>query len=400
MTGPVAAPAPAPVTGFRSPLCQDAPMAKVLLVEDDDGDAFLVGELLRDVGEPFELVRATSVAQAMELAPDTECVLLDLGLPDAEGLGALAALRAAAPEPALVVLTGLGDRARGIESLQQGAQDYLVKGEVDGPTLARACRYAIERRRAEVDARRLAVSVAQQSENDRLARGLLPHLDLPGPVDVVTRYRPGADALLGGDFFDAVVTPEGRIRAMIGDVCGHGPAEAAVGVALRIAWRTMTLAGADPASTTAAMHAVLLAERDASEPFATVLDVTIDPSEGTVEVRRHGHIPPLLVAPEVRWLGHERGAPPIGFAEAHIPSGVLEAELPEGWGLLLVTDGIYEGKVPGGGRLGHDAFVDLVRAQIVDAPPAVVLDRIIGAAQDLHGGDLDDDLALLWISAR
>ncbi|HEY8545555.1 MAG TPA: response regulator, partial [Acidimicrobiales bacterium] len=213
---------------------------RLLLVEDDDGDALLVEELLRDSGESYEIERARSIATAMPLVGDADCALVDLGLPDAAGLSALKDLRDHAPEVAIVVLTGLVDKARGLEAVAAGAQDYLIKGRVDGEGLARAVRYAIERRRAELDARRLLTAAHREAENARLARGLLPLLDVDGPVAVATRYRPGADALLGGDFYDALVTPDGHLRAVVGDVCGHGPAEAALGVALRIAWRTLT----------------------------------------------------------------------------------------------------------------------------------------------------------------
>src|SRR4051794_39915686 len=98
---------------------------RLLLVEDDDGDALIVEELLIDSGEPFRTERVTSVAAALPYIDKVDCALVDLGLPDAQGLSALNALTASAPDVAIVVLTGLNDRRRGIESLGEGAQDYL-----------------------------------------------------------------------------------------------------------------------------------------------------------------------------------------------------------------------------------------------------------------------------------
>ncbi|WP_131831579.1 response regulator, partial [Pseudofrankia asymbiotica] len=118
----------------------------VLLVEDDDGDAFLVEELLDEMSAPVRLQRASSIAEARTMATGARCVLLDLGLPDSHGLSALETMRHVAPAAAIVVLTGLTDEHRGVEALAAGAQDYLVKGEIDGRTLLRALRYAIERR--------------------------------------------------------------------------------------------------------------------------------------------------------------------------------------------------------------------------------------------------------------
>ncbi|MBL7491811.1 response regulator, partial [Frankia sp. AgB1.9] len=146
----------------------------VLLVEDDDADAFLVEELLRETTTPIRLLRAASIAEARAKAAGARCILLDLGLPDSHGLSALETLRAIAPDAAIVVLTGLDDEHRGVVAMAAGAQDYLVKGEISGRTLVRAVRYALERRAAEQAARDLHESQLRAEENARLERGLLP----------------------------------------------------------------------------------------------------------------------------------------------------------------------------------------------------------------------------------
>jgi DNA-binding response OmpR family regulator len=192
---------------------------RLLLVEDDDGDALLVEESLADSGERFETSRVTSVGEAIDVAPGHDCALVDLGLPDAQGLEAIVRLRERSPDLAIVVLTGLDDRERGTAAVGAGAQDYLVKGQVDGFALVKSVHFAMERRRAERDGVRLLLAQRQQAENDRIARGLLPVLDVDGPhLQAATRYRPGADALLGGDFYDAVTRADGTVRAVIGDV--------------------------------------------------------------------------------------------------------------------------------------------------------------------------------------
>ena len=120
---------------------------RVLLVEDDDGDALIVEDLLETAAAPFHLTHVRSLAEALELAAEHDCALLDLNLPDATGVTGLERLRAAG-NLAILVLTGLDDERRGIEALAAGAQDYLIKGHVDGSLLARSIRYADRRRRA------------------------------------------------------------------------------------------------------------------------------------------------------------------------------------------------------------------------------------------------------------
>ena len=219
--------------------------APVLLVEDDDGDALLVQELLREVGAPVVLLRARSLGQATTLVSQAACVLLDLGLPDSRGLQGLRQLLRLEPEAAIVVLTGEANEHLGEQAVRAGAQDYLVKGEVAGHMLHRVIRYAVERRRAEEAQRELRVAQVQAQENARLERGLLPSpLLADSRLTVSARCLAGGQQhLLGGDFYDVVEAADGWVHALIGDVCGRGPAEAALGVCLRVAWRTLVLAG-------------------------------------------------------------------------------------------------------------------------------------------------------------
>ncbi len=148
---------------------------QLLLVEDDLGDAVLVQELLSDAAPQLQVVHVGTLREAEEQLPGgLDCVLLDLGLPDAFGMESVERMRRAAPDAAIVVLTGHDDEHRGIEALSSGAQDYLSKSGVNGSMLARAIRYAIERRRLERSQQELLEAQLAARENARLERGLLP----------------------------------------------------------------------------------------------------------------------------------------------------------------------------------------------------------------------------------
>jgi diguanylate cyclase (GGDEF)-like protein/PAS domain S-box-containing protein len=128
----------------------------VLLVEDNPGDARLLREMFNEQGSRrTELTIVQSMSQAEEHLAEhaVDIVLLDLGLPDAQGLGAVRRAHAAAPRVPLVVLTGLDDESLATQALQEGAQDYLLKSQIEtyGTTrgLVRALRYAIERKALE-----------------------------------------------------------------------------------------------------------------------------------------------------------------------------------------------------------------------------------------------------------
>lgn len=369
---------------------------RLLLVEDDDGDAFLVRELLRESAVPAHVVRARSIGEAVALeGPLPSCVLLDLGLPDAHGVEAVHAVRQAAPDAAVIVLTGMADEARAVEAVAAGAQDYLVKGQVDAALLARSIRYAVERSRADAELRRLTARELQAAENARLERGLLP---TPEVVDerlrVVSRYRPGRDALLGGDFFDAVERPDGTVLAIVGDVCGHGPDEAALGVALRIGWRTLVLAGVDDDALLPVLEDVLVRERRSEELFATVAMVRVAADLDSAAVWLAGHPAPLLLGAAPHQLPDDLVGPALG-----VVPGVVWARrdvaLRGCWRLVLFSDGLVEGRVGSDGeRLDVDGLLRLVRESTATATSAL-LDELISRAEELNGEPLSDDVAVL-----
>jgi signal transduction histidine kinase len=129
----------------------------VLLIEDnEDHVAFLQQLLANPEGMHFELQTANGLARGLERLKDggIQLILLDLTLPDSDGLETFIRVLEAAPEIPLIVLSGITDVALAIETVQLGAQDYLVKGRVDNHLLVRSMQYAIERKRAQLQLKR------------------------------------------------------------------------------------------------------------------------------------------------------------------------------------------------------------------------------------------------------
>ncbi|MEV4803651.1 fused response regulator/phosphatase [Nonomuraea sp. NPDC049421] len=365
----------------------------LLLIEDDDGDAFLVEELLKEAVAPPRIFRARSLSEARrKLTPEIQCVLVDLSLPDASRLEALEEVIALAPFTAVLVLTGLRDVHVGVTAVQAGAQDYLVKGDVDARLLARSIRYAMERKRADVAQLKLVQAELTAKENARLESALLPDpLLRTQEIEHVTRYLPGSGGTLAGDFFDTVQTPDGAVHLVIGDVCGHGPDEAALGVALRIAWRTLVLAGQTGDTLLRTLDALLRAERQAPEIFTTLCMATISPDLRHATMRVVGHPPPVLVrGGTVEVVDGTPSGPPLGiFPDA--AWSVIDVPLGDDWSMMLYTDGLIEAAVhEPGPLLGVDGLVELVRTHGV-----IDLDGLI---RDV--GTLSDDLAVVMLRRR
>lgn len=200
----------------------------VLLVEDNPGDARLLQEAVKDSGSLLHLEWVETLGEALASLHRKafDAVLLDLSLPDAGGIETLARVRLEAPSVAIVVLTGLDDEAAAAAALREGAQDYLVKGKVDGELLIRALRYATERKRAIDAVRRSEEHFRSLIEN---ALDVIAVVDAAGTIrygspslERVTGYRSGD--LIGSSAFrlihpDDIPPVEQTLAACAGSPC-------------------------------------------------------------------------------------------------------------------------------------------------------------------------------------
>ncbi|MFG2972129.1 PP2C family protein-serine/threonine phosphatase [Streptomyces sp. NPDC048331] len=380
-------------------IAADEPVYRILLIEDDAADALLVEELLHDTELRFELTTSASLAEARSAltALVFDCILLDLHLPDVSGTDAVTTVRTMAPHTAVIVLTGLSEKQAGSEAMAAGAQDYLVKGKVEAELLRRTVRYAVYRSHSERAAADARSARQRAEENARLERGLLPRplLDT-STVTVTTRYLPGGEqALLGGDFLDVVEGDDGLLHAVVGDVSGHGPDAAALGVCLRIAWRSLVLAGHRGTELLRLMERLLVAERGTQPLFATCTLLTLDQKAATATLYLAGHHEPLLTTSEkTREVTAAHGVA-LGIVPGHHDWPATVVPLPDTGALTLYTDGLTEGhNGDSGGRLGIEGLLPLIDTTPSE-DPAAHLDGLIRRTRALNAGRHTDDLAVL-----
>jgi serine phosphatase RsbU (regulator of sigma subunit) len=244
----------------------------------------------------------------------------------------------------------------------------------------------------------------QQALRDqlRLQRGLLPVplIAQDGPVAVVSRYRPGREqAQLGGDFFDVVCTGDGRVWVVIGDVAGHGPDEAALGVCLRVGWRALVLAGHAPLNVLPALQELLVSERRDDETFTTVCMLVIDERTAGAAVFLAGHPAPLLMCDGRIDEIEVAAEPPLGVIAGARWSG-QRVEFGEGSSLLCFTDGLIEGFNAAPARLGVDGLMRVLSLHASDTDTNYLVDALIAEVVARNGGALADDVALLHLRRR
>jgi DNA-binding response OmpR family regulator len=150
---------------------------KILMIEDNPGDVALVEELLRSAPSSHATLfhdETLSDALATLRATMPDAILLDLNLPDSSGIGTLRKVRSVAPDAPIIVFTGLDDESTGLLAIREGAQDYLVKGEIDSRLLTRTVRYAIERKHLEMEKDKLVKELQELLGQVKTLRGLLP----------------------------------------------------------------------------------------------------------------------------------------------------------------------------------------------------------------------------------
>ena len=175
---------------FSELLRTPARLMRILLVEDDDGDAFLVTETLtRVVPGGYAITHVPTLSAALhQLVADTfDAVLLDLSLPDADGLDALTQARDAAPHVPFIVMTRLNNDEVALNALHLGAQDYLIKGQLGEALLPRALRYAMERQQIvrELTLMRDEAKAANRAKSQFLAN--MSH-EIRTPMNAVLGY--------------------------------------------------------------------------------------------------------------------------------------------------------------------------------------------------------------------
>ncbi len=412
----------------EQPLAEHAPAPpperiRVLLVEDNQADAHLIQLMLADAaGELFEVEHVERLQEAMEriTRDGFRIVLSDLSLPDSQGLDTFEQLHAHASHVPIIVLSGLNDTTVAVQAVHEGAQDYLIKGQVDGQLLVRAMRYAIERKRMTLQlgeyAEELRTKNAQLEADFNMAREIqeifLPHQypTFPhwvGPEESALRFshRYMPAAAVGGDFFDIFPITDTAGGIFVCDVMGHGMRAALVTAIMRGLIEELMPVAADPgkflSEINRSLHTILRRTRD---PFlATAFYAVADVAAGELRFASAGHPSPFLIRrrgtpPRAEPLKSydERHGPALGlFSRPTYPTG--RCQLQEQDVAMLYTDGLYEVDNADHEEYGQHRLLASVRAHI-QAPTEEILDAAIADVQRYSGmAEFDDDVCIVAV---
>ena len=335
---------------------------RILLVEDDPDDIWVMRNLLGDRWDgPFELVQVELLSVAIERCAEEkfDVLLLDLSLPDSDGLATFFTMHAHADQVPIVVLSGRRDEALAVKAVQAGAQDYLVKGQVNDLLLVRSIRYAIERGRRH----RAEESLRDTSEEFRAAQQIQQRLypakspSLPGFEIAGTLHPAKATA---GDYFDYIPMLENCLGVVLGDVSSHGMGPALLMSETRACLRTLAQVHSDVGEILTRANRVLAS--DASDVhFITLAMARLDPSDRSMVYASAGQRGYLLHSGiDVTIL--DSTSLPLGVrADTVVPAAAAIALRP-GDLMTFFTDGLTEAESPGRVRFGVARALQTIRA--------------------------------------
>ena len=377
----------------------DAPpvAARVLLIEDDPDDVVLIQELLREAGGgPFKLTCVGRLAQAVaELsAAPPDVILLDLSLPDSQGLETFETVRARASAVPIVVLTGLDDQDLALKAMQNGAQDYLVKGRVSGELVGRAIRYSIERHR-------LLTERMRRIEEELMLAAVIQKGFLPGDPPRVTGWDLGGHSdpsgRIGGDFYDFLSLADGRVGVALGDAAGKGIPGALLIAKTQGVLRAEAETVDRPSDLITRLNRVLC-RGNSEDRFVTLFYAVLDARQREVTYVNAGHVRGLLFQ-QAGLVSLPSSGPPLGifpqfaYEQRSVTLGLKDL-------LVIYSDGIPDAQD------AQERFFDEggIRAEVAahQQPRAAELARAICRASQHFGVDAPtfaDDKTVVVIRA-
>ena len=410
---------------LQPPAAELSPL-KVLLIEDNPLDARLIQIMVAEAGAGMFVVdRVDRVTTGLQRLAEgnVELVLLDLSLPDSHGISTFEKVHTAFPKVPIIVMSGLDDQGVAVHAVHEGAQDFLVKGQVNGALLVRAMRYGLERMRTAEQLERYSSALrernAQMEADLAMAREIqqvflpekypsFPKSALPGQSALRFSHRYLPAAAVSGDFFNVFALSDTRAGVFICDVMGHGMRAALVTAIMRgLVEELLPVAnetGRFLTEINQSLHAIL--RRTDVPMLATAFYLIIDTEKNEAEFSSAGHPSPFRVQRKnsagVEFLKDydPKHGPALGlFAEAEYPVGHVPVAAKDLF--IFYTDGLYEAHGPKDQEeYGQERLLAAVQKR-AGLPAEALFDQILDDVKAFSSGkEFDDDVCLVGVEVE
>ncbi|MHC4673776.1 MAG: PP2C family protein-serine/threonine phosphatase [Planctomycetota bacterium] len=375
---------------------------KILLVEDDPSESNVLRELIRRPGPiRYKMESVDTLSEALKRLgqDDFDVILLDMTLPDINMVDTLIRRQDPGDRCPVVILSSAEDEKTAIKLVKKGAEDYLIKHEIDTRSLERSIHYSIERQhrhRAETSLWQAQAEIAVARE---VQQALFPKESLNAAAfEMAGGTLPASPT--GGDYFDFVRLPDGNIAALIADAQGHGLSAALVMAETRAYFRAFALNSSDIDEIANLVNRCLY--RDAiTSNFVTMLILRIDLAAGSLMYVNAGH-PSGYIINKAGQLYAE--LPSLGLPLGISPTATYESagpfQLEVGSLVVLVTDGVLEARNPSGAYFDPESLLDTIRGGTQRTAAELVADIQTAVREFSVGQPQRDDITLLVAKYR
>ena len=376
---------------------------RVLVIEDSALDAKVLVGLLSAGGYEVTSDRVETAAEfsgALDAA-EWDVVLADYNLPEFNGQEALELLQQSGRDiPFIMISGGIGEDLA-VQIMKAGAHDYLMKGNLARlvPAVEREVREARERTRH----REAEAALHAANEQMRIAREIQQRLfpkEAPALKGFELAGLTESAEQTGGDYYDFVPMPEGRIGLVVGDVTGHGIGPALLMAETRAYLRILSEEDADVGRILTLANRVLSGDID-PERFVTLLFIMLDPETREIRYASAGHPPGLWLnrngrlKEELRRTGLPLGIRPDTEYTMSEPMALKRGDL-----LAIMTDGVEEAMAANQELFGEERIIETL-AEHQSEPPAQIVAKLHAAGRAFGVGDAQgDDFTTIVLKAK
>jgi serine phosphatase RsbU (regulator of sigma subunit) len=375
---------------------------RVLLIEDDDDQAFLIERQLKRSGNgSIQITRADRLALGIQALQrqQFDTVLLDLNLPDSRGLSTCYRVCDSAPDTPVIAMTAVDMEADGVRLVREKAEDYFPKINLDGEFILRAILCAVERTQRRRAEGQLNHAAGQLEAARRIQSALLPEKSPQIAGFEVAGLSEPAE-MVGGDYFDFLVAPDGRLFVALGDIAGHGPAAAMMMAVATGSLRTAFWLGGDVGTLLTRVNAVL-EHFPPRTTMMTMMIVELDPGTRTFHYASAAHPFGYLFASSgklKRRLNVETDVP-LGIVGNHVFETSPVMNLEPGESILIVSDGVLESGISNQRQFGEPRLLSTVELHY-EQPVSEIVQAIVSAAADFRQGEAaEDDITVVIVRA-
>jgi len=374
---------------------------RVLLIEDSPTAALYV-EIWLQKGMPLQhlLHTATSLGEGLKIAAqgEVDIVVLDLNLPDSEGIETFRSLRSRFPNLPVVIMSADKEEETSLAAMREGAEDFIVKGSTDDNPLVRSIRFSLER----ANRNKIEAELRQTTRQIELARDLQQGLFPQDGVDLRAFQFAGhcqPAEKTGGDYYDFIPMRGGDWGVVVGDVTGHGLESSLRMIQTRAVLRTLIHSYSDVGAIVTMMNGIVCGDISDGK-FVSLMLIKLDPESRSFRFVGAGHDGYLLAADGTLKKSLPSQQPPIGIEADLVFKSSDVCSIEPGDKLVLVTDGVADATNHSLEPFGEQRLFEVLRKSASLSAQETV-DAIFTAVSQFTGDAAQhDDLTALVVKCK